>query len=199
MPKLPKVGYILIASFAFCLSADRAAAQVEGIIAGEARKPLYAPELKGEDDQPKLLTERCPCNPWSVDFLIGIPTGIRVQRFFDSEKNYGWMGEAFVGTELNYLGVGGGLRYATIPWAGEKNSFSINPGIDYYWFAGDTWGEATSFGVIAVDADFVWRHVYSERVSGNIGLKIGFGIFHHNRDFLPFPLPVFSWFAGLRF
>ena len=185
------------------LLAAPANAQIEPLLSGETSRFILVRPLADETN-PTPLLDRCPAHPWSVDLLLGLPTGVRVKRFFNDDAAAGWMGEGFAGFELILPMFGGGVRYAYAPWIGRYNVISISPGVDAYllpnvyknangFFGG---GGPSAYGLIAVDVDVSWRHVYTDAISGEFGFKIGMAAGLNTNS--PW-LPVFSWFIGLHF
>ncbi len=182
-------------------------AQSEVLFSTETRGPLVAPADRINANPALLQSDLPPVHPWSIDFLIGLPTGVRVKRFVDGSRDSGFIVEAFAGIGLFYLPMAGvGVRYACLPWTGDYNVFSISPGVDVYGlFAVASSNSSSGYlssnnnihgaSLIAMDVDFCWRHVYDERLSGELGLKVGLFSFFA----FPFPLPVLSLFAGFRF
>src|SRR5437588_5554464 len=51
-----------------------------------------------------------PEDRWSADFLLGLPTGVRVQRLLGGDRTAGWQAEGFVGLEVIFPMAGAGVR-----------------------------------------------------------------------------------------
>jgi hypothetical protein len=146
-----------------------------------------------------------PANPWSVDLLLGIETGLRIKRFLNAEKGQGWMAEGFVGLDyVIFPAAGVGLRYGIVPWMGRHNAVSVSPGVDAHVLANpfhgsDGWvsGGPSGFGLITADVDLSWRHLYPDSFSGEVGLKLGAGATIGKVRHVA--VPIVSVYAGFRF
>lgn len=186
------------------LGASPVAAQIEGVLSGEANRPILV-KAPAEDDNRQPLTLQAPVHPWATDLLIGMPTGVRVKRFFNDEAGQGWMGEGFVGVEIILPIVGGGVRYGFAPHMSRNNVISISPGLDAYilpniyqedWDGVFFGGGPSAFGLISLDVDVSWRHIFSDSISGEVGFKIGAAAGINTAAPI---IPVVSWFFGLCF
>src|SRR5437763_4886799 len=61
-----------------------------------------------------------PWHPWSGELLLGFPTGVRLQR--DLCRDGAWQAEGFVGFDLIFPMVGGGIRHRFTPCRGENDT-----------------------------------------------------------------------------
>ena len=96
---------------------------------------------------------------WSVDLIVGLPTGFRFRRHCNGDEDRHWSIEGLVGSvpgpfgPLLYVG-GAGIRRCRTLACGEFNALYFNPGLDAYVVAAD---RASGFGVFAVDFDLLWQ------------------------------------------
>jgi hypothetical protein len=56
--------------------------------------------------------------PWSVNLLLGFPTGVRVQNALGDGVGRDWLVEGFGGLELIFPMAGGGIRRRFTPFCG---------------------------------------------------------------------------------
>lgn len=172
-----------------------------------AAQPPAAPP----HDAPGLvLVESGPVQPgtarapvWSADLLLGLPTGVRLQRTLDEDDHGAWFAEGFVGLEFIFPMVGGGARRGLTAVCGGRDALCVNPGLGAYLLInplsgmdGFFGGGPTLGGLIAADVDLVWRHAFGECSEGHLGLKLGAG-FGHGASWGV--LPIVSIFLGWRF
>src|SRR4051794_31191779 len=117
---------------------------------------------------------------YSVDLVIGFPTGVRVQRELGGEAGRGWLLEGVAGVGLVFPMAGGGVRRRVMVARGGRGSFSVSPGVNAYmlyntlhdgWFSG---GPST-LGLVTADVDILWQRAVSDRCSGHLGIKLGAG------------------------
>jgi hypothetical protein len=139
---------------------------------------------------PPLATPPSP--RWSLDALVGLPTGLRAQRQLGESA---WVAEGVAGLYVILPMFGGGLRRCCTPLSGESNALCLSPGFDAYListgFDGKRYG-----GLLSVDVDILWRHTYGKRCLGDLGVKLGAGVIGAERGAV---LPVAGLFGGLRF
>ncbi len=135
---------------------------------------------------------------WSVDFLAGLPTGVRLQRDLFTAGPSTLQAEGFLGLEVIFPTAGAGLRYRFAPFRGADDSLAIAPGIDVYGVLNpfDGHDSARGAGFVAADVDVVWRHTHGDRWNGEVGIKAGAGDVFSRHDAV---IPVVSAFAGVRF
>src|SRR5262245_10899404 len=145
-------------------------------------------------------------NLWSADLLLGLPTGVRLQRSLGPDPD-SWLVEGFLGLEAIVPVAGLGVRRPMTYWSGPEDAIVISPGADLYLgalpFTFSFWGESSSgvlgLAMIALDVDLVWRHTWFDAAEGELGLKLGAGALGGNFGFFPAPFPVASVFLGCRF
>ncbi len=125
---------------------------------------------------PVSYDQRC-----SVDLIVGFPTGVRLQHELRGIGE-NWLLEAFAGVELIFPMAGGGIRRRCTVACGERDTFSISPGVDAYivyntLHNGDGWfsGGPVTAGLVTADADLLWQHSINDRLSSHLGLKLGAG------------------------
>src|SRR5262245_55448060 len=104
---------------------------------------------------PPAVDRACP---WSLDFILGLPTGFRLQRGLDADRH--WLVEGFVGFELIFPTAGVGLRWAFTPCCSAEDALTISPGVDVYLLYnvlhdGSDWfhGGPRVVGLAAADVD----------------------------------------------
>lgn len=120
-----------------------------------------------------------PTPRWSLDLLLGLPTGLRVQRQLGESP---WFAEGIAGVYVvpPFVGgtmLGGGFRRCFTPFAGEYNALCISPGIDAYLASFQVLLDPGKHagGVIAADVDVLWRHTYGKGCQGDLGVNLGRG------------------------
>jgi hypothetical protein len=141
--------------------------------------------------------------PWSVNLLLGFPTGVRVQRMLGDDLGRDWLVEGFAGVELIYPMAGGGIRRRLTPFRGDRDSLTVSPGVDVYviynllhdaggWYSG---GHVAT-GLITADLEIFWHHAFNDRCGAQLGLNLGAGSGFRGQGVV---LPVASVIFGLRF
>jgi hypothetical protein len=157
------------------------------------------------DDGPAPEPPPAPAadKPWTVDFLLGLPTGVRFQRDLLSDNGRALVVEGFGGLEVIFPGVGGGLRYRLPLRLGQNDALVIAPGADAYILANPLHGGSrlfsggpASISLFTADADLMWQHAFSAHSEGEFGIKLGAGVASADRAV---PVPVVSVFSGWRF
>jgi hypothetical protein len=147
--------------------------------------------------------EKTAC-PWQADFLLGFPTGIRVQRVLPLGEEHPLVLEAFAGIYLIFPMATGGVRWNCATLHDGNNAITVAPGIDvgvwqdpFYhtggWFSSNVRGGP----LVSVDVDVVWRHHYCERLNGELGVKLGIGNFFSSSGWVP--LPIAGIYSGFEF
>jgi hypothetical protein len=141
--------------------------------------------------------------PWSVNLLLGFPTGVRVQRSLGDDIGRDWLVEGFGGLELIFPMAGGGIRRRFTPFRGDRDSLTVSPGLDVYvlynslrdgvgWYSG---GPVTT-GLITADREIFWHHAFNDRCGAQLGVNLGAGTGFRGQGVV---LPVASVIFGLRF
>jgi hypothetical protein len=138
---------------------------------------------------------------WSIDLLLGLPTGVRVQRAFDDHvTNRGWEAEGFLGLEIIIPTIGGGLRRKTGLGGILPDEFFVAPGVDAYLMLNPDQrllsGDAAHL-LLTGDIDIGWRHPLSRGGSGEFGVKLGAGVWLGTDN--GGVLPVVAMFGGWHF
>jgi hypothetical protein len=173
----------------------------------QAQEPMPEPIPSGVIVTPesfKALEAPVPCvQPWTVDFIFGLPTGFRLQRELLGNERTALLTEGFLGLEAIFPTAGAGLRARLMPFSGAHDCMQINPGLDAYVLAnpffnsGDTFfgGGPRAICVFAGDVDIIWQHAFSQRNSGELGVKLGAG----ESSATGRTVPVVGIFGGFRF
>jgi hypothetical protein len=163
-----------------------------GIVAAQAPVLLSSPTAEGSAGPLAL--------PWSVDLLLGLPTGVRVQRDLLGDDQVALLAEGFLGFDLldPTLGAGARARFVVTHAAGD--ALFLNPGVDFYGLlglqsGGFFSGHSDSFGLITGDVDLSWQHCWGDW-DGELGVKLGAGAVLGNGNGW---VPVIALFGGLRF
>lgn len=163
----------------------------------EERLPLFEPPFPVQSLRPRCL--------WSADVLVGLPTGVRLQRVLSEEADRAWLVEGFFGLEVIFPMVGGGIRRRLVSWSGECDSLCFSPGVDAYYLhnsfrhgGGLFGGGPDGFGFVTVDTDMHWKHAWTQRFEGDVGLKVGLGLVLGNEDRWAI-FPVLSVYLGCHF
>lgn len=140
---------------------------------------------------------------WTADFLLGLPTGLRLQRALDDGA--AWRFEGLIGFESLFPVAGLGLRRRFIPWDGKHDDFVLAPGADVYvlynWLhssGGPLGGGPGGWTLAAGDVDFIWAHDFNGRCAGELGVKLGAAANLAANTTVPV-LPVVSLFGGFQF
>lgn len=149
---------------------------------------------------------------WSVDFIFGLPMGMRAQRSLGEDGSSPWLVEGFLGFELIFPGVGAGVRRRLELFRGTSNTLLVSPGVDGYLFydyfssiGGWFGGGPPCIGLLGGDIDLIWEHRASERWEGLFGLKLGAGAETWIGKSMDPPthrilvLPIVGVFGGWRF
>jgi hypothetical protein len=140
---------------------------------------------------------------WSVNLLLGLPTGVRVQRSLGDNLGRDWLVEGFAGVELIFPMAGGGIRRRFTPFCGDHDRLMVSPGVDVYvlynslhdgvgWFSG---GPVTT-GLITADLEIFWHHAFNDRCGTQLGVNLGAGTGFRGQGVV---LPVASVVFGFRF
>jgi hypothetical protein len=142
--------------------------------------------------------------PLGADFLLGLPTGVRVQKFLSSDEDRSLVLEGFAGLFVFIPALGTGARWHSLSWCGESDALTLSPGLDayllfnpFYHGVGFLSGGRANAGLVAADVDCAWRHRYGEHFSGEFGLKLGAAIGFAART--TGALPLGSLYIGLRY
>jgi hypothetical protein len=141
--------------------------------------------------------------PWSVNLLLGFPTGVRVQRALGDDVGRDWFVEGFGGLELIFPMAGGGIRRRFTPFREDRDSLTVSPGVDVYvlyntlhdgigWYSGGY----TAVGLFTADVEILWHHDFNDRCGGQLGVNLGAGTGFRGQGVV---LPVASVIFGLRF
>ncbi len=193
--------FLLVAGF--CLPTCRAGAQSpvappDRLNPGPASGPaapaaaeLFATPPEAEESGPR----------WGADVLVGVPTGVRVQRFLAPDESQGLVLEGVAGLYALFPGAGVGVRWRWTPIWGDSDGLIISPGLDACalvdvtrgWITG---GERSTFGLLCADVDVVWRHRWGRWGCGELGFELGASPTTVAR---PPIFPVASLFTGIRF
>lgn len=141
--------------------------------------------------EPAAVT--APAPGWSLDLLVGLPTGLRVQARLGESA---WVAEGFVGLYIIVPMAGGGVRRCFTPLSGERDALCLSPGVDVYLLM-DPFNNKYYYGGGAADVDIFWRHTYGPCLQSDLGIKVGVGgvVGGHGGA----AVPILSLFGGLRF
>lgn len=167
--------------------------------------PAVAPVVAGGVAPVPAADAPEPRSPWSVDYIVGLPAGVRVQRILGEEGVFNLQAEGFVGLELILPTVGAGVRGRLVPVCSANNAIIISPGADAYLLynifhgGGELFGSRSAgVGLAAVDIDIAWRHTFRRHGEGEFGVKLGVGApFGHDTNGTA--VPVVGLFGGWRF
>lgn len=135
------------------------------------------------------------CHPWRADLIVGLPLSLRLQRQIDGP--FWW--EIGASVYIIVPAVYTGLRFDIAPAKGKEDSFHIRPGVGVALTPGnlfDRWETRNSVGWLTGDVDFVWRHDWSNSISGEFGIKVG-AVVPLIRD--SFPMPRLAFIFGVQF
>jgi hypothetical protein len=185
-----------------CARAERGIAQPSALAIPSDAPGLVLPAAGSDTASPFLLPPtRETSSPWSVDLLLGLPTGVRAQCVLDADGDRVWLAEGVVGFELIMPLVGGGVRRRFTAPCGEYDALILSPGMGVYLLINpladnDFFGGPPVAGLVAADVDFVWRHAYPGGWDGRLGLKLGAGAGYGSSWGIG---PVVSVFAGWQF
>jgi hypothetical protein len=173
------------------------------LAAPATRTPTAGPVPDGDPVAEPGPPPAPPDNPWSIDFLLGLPTEVRLQRTLLGDNGRGLVVEGFAGLEAIFPEVGGGIRYRVPLRLGSQNALVIAPGADAYllgnpFHAGSGFlsGGPATIPLFTLDTDLMWQHTFSEHSEGEFGVKLGVGTASADRDVI---IPVVSVFSGWRF
>lgn len=156
-----------------------------------------------------ILTEpapaRCGCE-WRADLLVGVPTGLRVQKQLGESRV--WL-EGGAGAYLILPTVFAGIRTEGRIVETKHHMLSVRPGLDVYYMQGydyqsdyaryrlyDT-GHVPTYVTPALDFDFEWRLRWAEQFHSTCGLKLGCGVaISHDRSFV---VPIAALTVGFNY
>lgn len=161
-----------------------------------ARRPEPASE---EESVPEVRPRSAPAcdQPWTFDFVGGLPTGVRLQRTLTPANGPALLAEGFAGLGLIFPMAGGGLRCRLPVWSGECDSLTVAPGADGYVVAVFMDGGPGGLGLVTGDVDLSWQHRISEGWTGELGIKLGAGeLFLGHKSLV---VPVVAVFGGWGF
>jgi hypothetical protein len=190
---------------ALIVGSGPAAAQT-GPLLPAAPNPSIAPVVAGGAEPVLAADAPEPRSPWAVDYIVGLPAGVRVQRFLGEEGVFNLELEGFAGLELILPTVGAGLRARLVPLCSTHNAIIISPGVDAYLLynilhggSGELFGSSSAgVGLAAADIDIAWRHTFRRHGEGEFGVKLGVGApFGHDTNGTA--VPVVGLFGGWRF
>jgi hypothetical protein len=132
--------------------------------------------------------------------LLGLPTGLRLQRALDTDGGADWLAEGFIGVDAVFPALGGGVRWDFSSWRGGHNALALRPGLDAYLllnpFSNQDFGGPGAAGLFAADLDVLWQHAGDNGGGGQMGVKLGAGAGYGRRWDV---LPIVSFFAGFCF
>jgi hypothetical protein len=143
-------------------------------------------------------------DPWAVEFLLGAPLGVRLQRDVLTNEDQALVVEGFAGVEVLFPEVGGGIRYRVPLRLGGRDALVIAPGVDAYLLAnpfhgggrGYLSGGTAAAGLYTLDTDLMWQHTFRLHTEGDFGIKLGAGVAEGNTWVV---IPVVSVLCGWRF
>jgi hypothetical protein len=187
------------------LIVSTAPAAQTGPLLPAAPNPTIAPVVASGAEAVPAADAPEPRSPWSVDYIVGLPAGVRVQRILGEEGVFNFQVEGFVGLELILPTVGAGVRARLVPVCSTYNAIIISPGVDAYLLynilhgGGELFGSSSAgVGLAAADVDIAWRHTFRRHGEGEFGVKLGIGApFGHDANGIA--VPVVGLFGGWRF
>lgn len=198
-PRLPLGGVLVL----LCAAASQAGDPPPPGSAAPIAAPIASPS-GAESVNPLLVSPAgAVAHDWSAELLFGLPTGLRAQHRLGVDGTSPWLVEGFLGFELIFPGVGGGVRRRLEVLQGERHSLVISPGVDGYVFYNTFYTdrcrcrrEYPVLGMAAADVDFIWQHRVCDSWDGMLGLKLGAGVAGGNGVGV---LPLVAVFAGWCF
>lgn len=158
-------------------------------------------------EEPPALTGPPPgsaLSPWSLDVMLGLPTGLRAQYVLDEREGRATLVEGFAGLEAIFPIVGGGLRERFTLYHRRESALTFSPGVGAYglynifhssggWFGGGpTWAP-----MVTADMDLAWRRPCREGTERVFGLKLGVGALRGGDNWSV--IPFVGLFGGWRF
>lgn len=149
------------------------------LVAGQAS--AQPPAVYQPSDEVPPDKERAEHLPWAMDVLLGLPTGVRVQRVLTDKG--GFLVEGFAGFNMIvFPTVGAGFRQRWTPVCTDKFAFSVSPGVDAYLITnilqnggGFLGGGPDGYVLIAGDVDLTWCVRCGDGWGSEAGLKLGVG------------------------
>jgi hypothetical protein len=185
-----------ITLFLTLFRAGSALAQMPALLPSDAPGAALPIERDATPTAPAPPLGAPPSPRWSLDLLVGLPTGLRVQRRLGESACF-VEGVAALYVILPMLG--GGFRHCCTLLSGENNALCLSPGIDAYLLEIPSDGKHHG-GLLTGDVDILWRHTYGKRWQGDLGVKLGAGaaVFGRSSGGV-LPAPVVCLFGGLRF
>jgi hypothetical protein len=190
-----------------CLTCSSALAQTPQAVPADAGWPAERPSFPEEGSRllfnPAQPVQERWGGPWGVDAVLGLPTGLRVEKFFSAEVDRSLVLEGFAGLYVILPAVGGGVRWHGWCLGSGQDTLLVSPGIDAYFLfnpfslsGGDFEADRSTAGLVSVDVDCAWRHAFDSHWSGELGLKVGGGIAFSKGSL---PLPLLGLYGGFRF
>jgi hypothetical protein len=174
---------------------------------GESQAPITSSDVL-------LNTPSGRESQWRADLLFGLPLGVRLQRRLGQSRFWAEVGGGlFVISPNLYIG----LRSDGTLWDTGRHSVQARPGlVTAYNFGYDlepqrsTWSlfandRVSNFGYTAIDCDFSWRARWSDRLHGELGLKLGLGIAYslegnaNSKSLDLIPVPLIAITLGLNY
>ena len=172
-----------------------------------AQAPASLPAL--DYPSPLAINTASPCagslpgsdldaQAWSVNLLLGLPTGVRVQRALGDDVGRDWLVEGFAGLELIFPMAGSGIRRRFTPFGGDRDSLTVSPGVDAYVVYAEGWFDSRTrtVGLFTADVEVFWQHAFNDRWRAQLGINLGAGASTHGQGSV---VPVASFIYGLRF
>jgi hypothetical protein len=198
-----------------CLSAAGVSAQAPWTTPFEYATTPAAPMTPLPEAGPLLVTvppatQESLRSGWGANLLLGLPTGVRLQKELDSGPDPAFVLEGFVGLFVVLPTVGGGIRYRCSPIQGRTDCLFLSPGVDAYvlfypshresdgWFSDNPPNEfgPQVFGLVSVDVDCAWQHRFGRHADGELGVKLGGGVSLSQPSGF---LPLVGIYGGIRY
>lgn len=191
-----------------CLTASAAPAQTPSLTQPDSSALSARPALPPSAAllaNPQPATADDPVSGWGTDLILGLPTGLRLQKALNPERQETFVLEGVVGLyAVIFPTAGGGVRYRFAPIQGRRDALVLSPGVDGYVLVnpfsfGHGWlsGGPTAIGMVGADVDCAWRHNLGDHCCGELGLKLGGGVAFGPRSSVV--LPLVGVFAGFRY
>jgi hypothetical protein len=186
-------------------SAAAVSAQAPGTVPFEyATTPAVSttpPEAGPLFATPPGAAQECPATGWGASLLLGLPSGLRLQKALSPDPNQTALLEGFAGLFLIFPSAGGGVRYRFTPLAGKTDTLYLSPGVDGYVIANpfafgsrDNWFRG--LGLVSVDVDMAWQHSFGRHTDGEFGVKLGAAA---SVGRLSGVVPIVGVFGGFRY
>lgn len=153
-----------------------------------------------------MAAHRAGDDMWlAVNFVVGNPSGLRVEAFPFSSRNLKVGIEAIAGEQTGSFAAGAGVRLQIRLAGGPRNGLYVSPGVDVYLSPPTTtgMGHYESIYYVATDVDVSWLHEFAHHFGVEVGIKAGGEVMLDAPSWVSTThtaiLPELGIFAGVRF